>query len=354
VKVKQNRITIQDIARKSSVSIGTVDRVIHKRSGVSENTRKLVLEIISQLDYQPDILARTLATRKSIKIAALYPGLNSGKIFWSVPETGMAKAIEELNHFGVQLLKFPFDQAEPGSFLGQAKRILKTKPDGLIVAPGFSRDAKWLSTRCTALKIPFVYINSIVKSEPYLSFIGQDSYASGKVAASLMNDCLGKNDSIAVINIEQDPLNQVHIKEREKGFFSFFANDASRSRKKILSFTIAKSTKSSINSELQKLFDANIIHGVFITNSRAYRIAKWLNANKKYQPVLIGYDLISENRNLLNKKIIRFLISQKPEEQGYRSVMALFNHLVMKRPVPKNQLLPIDIITAENIPYYNM
>jgi LacI family transcriptional regulator len=351
---RKDKITIHDIARKASVSAGTVDRVIHNRTGVSQSTRTGVMKIIRQLDYQPDILARALSSRKSIKIAALYPGLKSGKTFWSIPEAGMKKAIEELSHFGVQLLKYPFDQAEPSSFLIQAKKLLKAKPDGIILAPGFSKEAKWFAKSCAELKIPFVYINSLLKTESYLSYIGQDSYASGKVAARLMNDCLGKDDLVAVINIEQDPANQVHIKEREKGFINYFVDDLRRARKHILSFTITKSTTSSINNELQKIFDKHKILGVFITNSRAYRIAQWLKTQKKYNPVLIGYDLIAENRTLLNKGMIRFLISQKPEEQGFRGVMALFNHLVLKRSVPKNQFLPIDIITAENIPYYNL
>ena len=36
----------------ADVSVGTVDRVIHGRSGVSESSRKRVEEILKQLDYQ--------------------------------------------------------------------------------------------------------------------------------------------------------------------------------------------------------------------------------------------------------------------------------------------------------------
>ena len=46
------RIRIKDIARLANVSVGTVDRVLHGRSGVSEASRKRVEEILKQLDYQ--------------------------------------------------------------------------------------------------------------------------------------------------------------------------------------------------------------------------------------------------------------------------------------------------------------
>ena len=48
------RIRIKDIARLADVSVGTVDRVIHGRSGVSEASKKRVEEILKQLDYQPN------------------------------------------------------------------------------------------------------------------------------------------------------------------------------------------------------------------------------------------------------------------------------------------------------------
>ena len=39
------RIRIKDIARMAEVSVGTVDRVLHGRHGVSESSRQRVEEI---------------------------------------------------------------------------------------------------------------------------------------------------------------------------------------------------------------------------------------------------------------------------------------------------------------------
>ena len=58
------RIRIKDIAKMADVSVGTVDRVIHGRSGVSEASRKRVEEILKQLDYQPNMYASALASNK--------------------------------------------------------------------------------------------------------------------------------------------------------------------------------------------------------------------------------------------------------------------------------------------------
>jgi LacI family transcriptional regulator len=68
--------------------------------------------------------------------------------------------------------------------------------------------------------------------------------------------------------------------------------------------------------------------------------------------ILIGYDLLDENIEYLEKGIIQILICQKPEEQGYKSVFSLYNHLFLKKPVDKLNYSPIDIILKENIEYY--
>ena len=58
------RVRIKDIAKMADVSVGTVDRVIHGRSGVSESSRKRVEEILKQLDYQPNMCLPAAATRE--------------------------------------------------------------------------------------------------------------------------------------------------------------------------------------------------------------------------------------------------------------------------------------------------
>ena len=61
-------IRILDIAKKAGVSIGTVDRVLHQRGEVSEETREKILKIIREFDYRPNILASTLASKKIINL----------------------------------------------------------------------------------------------------------------------------------------------------------------------------------------------------------------------------------------------------------------------------------------------
>jgi LacI family repressor for deo operon, udp, cdd, tsx, nupC, and nupG len=57
--------TIRDVAAAAGVSYQTVSRVINERPDVADGTRRRVLEVIEQLDYQPSAVARGLASRKT-------------------------------------------------------------------------------------------------------------------------------------------------------------------------------------------------------------------------------------------------------------------------------------------------
>lgn len=64
---------IRDIAKALGTSIGTVDRALHGRSGVSARTKARVLRMAEQLGYKPNIAARSLKLNRNIRIAAVLP-----------------------------------------------------------------------------------------------------------------------------------------------------------------------------------------------------------------------------------------------------------------------------------------
>jgi len=84
----------------ADVSVGTVDRVIHGRSGVSESSRKRVEEILKQLDYQPNMYASALASNKKYAFACLLPLHEKGE-YWTDVETGIHNAVETYSDFNV-------------------------------------------------------------------------------------------------------------------------------------------------------------------------------------------------------------------------------------------------------------
>jgi LacI family transcriptional regulator len=70
-------------------------------------------------------------------------------------------------------------------------------------------------------------------------------------------------------------------------------------------------------------------------------------------PKIVGYDLIPQNIALLREGKIDFLICQKPELQGFHAIHLLFDYLVKKEVIRKENYTSIDLITRENIDFYN-
>lgn len=73
--MKNNRITIRDVAAKAGVSHQTVSRVINNNERVNEKTRSKVDAAIAELGYQPNAIARFMAKGRTKTIACFSPNL---------------------------------------------------------------------------------------------------------------------------------------------------------------------------------------------------------------------------------------------------------------------------------------
>ncbi len=349
-----SKIRIKDIAGLAGVSAGTVDRVLHDRGEVSENTRKKVLEIIDEMDYRPDILASTLAAKRQFRIAVLIPEVNENSAFWKYPLQGIEEGFREIMHFGISVDRYFFDYFDRDSFIERSAGMLKSMPQGLILTPVFAEETSYLVKKCNELKIPVVLINAKVCLENCIAFVGQDSFQSGMVAARIMHYGLKDDPGILVVNFMREKGNQTHILKREEGFRSFYQDNLNYPDKAFRYMNVNDVSDRGIEMVLENAIfsSADQVKGIFVTNSRVFHVARFLEKNDLDNIVLIGYDLLEENMEFLRKGVIDFLISQKPREQGYKSIMTLFNHLVMKKEIEKNQYLPIDIIAKENLEHY--
>src|ERR1700682_2692436 len=64
---------IKDIAKAAGVSIGTVDRALHSRPGISAATRAKIVRMAEQLGYRPNLAARHLKLSRQRKISVHLP-----------------------------------------------------------------------------------------------------------------------------------------------------------------------------------------------------------------------------------------------------------------------------------------
>ncbi|MBR3037055.1 MAG: LacI family DNA-binding transcriptional regulator [Lachnospiraceae bacterium] len=63
------RVGIRDIARMAGVSAGTVSKVLKNYPGISENTRKKVMEVVEETGFIPNSVASALSSKQKDRIA---------------------------------------------------------------------------------------------------------------------------------------------------------------------------------------------------------------------------------------------------------------------------------------------
>ena len=77
MKKKSNRVTITQVAEKSKVTIGTVSHVINGTAPISPEVTARVQKVIEELNYIPNMTARSLRSKKSKQVGFLVPNLNN-------------------------------------------------------------------------------------------------------------------------------------------------------------------------------------------------------------------------------------------------------------------------------------
>ncbi len=349
----KKRVRIKDIAEKAGVSTGTVDRVLHERGSVAPEVKKRVLEVIEELGYERNPLASALAYNKTARIIALLPEPDKDFYWWQTHQ-GVDRAVKAVQHYGLFVDKVFFNYGDRAGFLEQAKEAMATQPDGFLFPPMFTEEARWLMEACEEAKVPYVMINTNLEGGNPLSYIGQDSYHSGVLGARLLNYGLAPGMAAAILNLDSSEKAAQHLISKEQGFRDYFTQEDKRDIRVFRADCESFDDPNKLRDFMTELLDTHAdLQGIFVTNSRAFKIMDCSEELMTKRGVkIVGFDLIPPNLEYLKQNRIDFLINQNPTEQGFRGIYCLFQHLIQGQAVRSKYYLPLDIIVKENADYH--
>lgn len=125
--------TMQDVANKAGVSKATVSRVLSGKGYVSQETKDQVFKAIEEAGYRPNLLARNLATSKSMCIGLVVTNtLYNGNYFSEL----ISQAAKKLDANGRQLILV--DGKHSAEEEREAIQFLHDlRCDGIIIYPRF-------------------------------------------------------------------------------------------------------------------------------------------------------------------------------------------------------------------------
>jgi len=334
--------SIRKIAELTGYSLGTIDRAINNRGRISKETQNKILEVAKKIGYTPNIFARNLKLAKVYRFGIIMPNDNEDNGYWKLPTIGINKALDEFNSYKIEVLYFTYSKTNNTSIKKAFTLAIESGVDGLGIVPMLNNSfKKFIETIPSTL--PYIFFDAEIQETKSIAFIGQDSYASGYLSAKIMNMCLGGVGSIIVLKYKPS---DEHIKQRTQGFADYFKDHNIKINVQVVE-EIEPLGSTNVQKYLQKT------HGIFVPNAMVSGIAKLIKTlNKKVY--IIGYDLLPDNIVLLKEGYIDFLISQRSEYQGYEVIHKLVHHILLNEKIPPIHWMPIDIITQENLPFYNV
>jgi LacI family transcriptional regulator len=168
-------IRMKDIARDLGLSVVTVSKVLRDHPDIGEETRKRVLQRVKELDYEPNILARSLVTGRSYLVGLIVPGLIHP--FFAEVAKALSKAIVDKGYS----LIVSSSEEDPTLEAREIRHLLARRLDALVIAS--SGTDTQLFRRMRTQSQPFVLIDRAF-DDLDADFVGIDDVAAGRIATT--------------------------------------------------------------------------------------------------------------------------------------------------------------------------
>jgi len=164
---------MKDIADDLGLSVVTISKVLRNHPDIAESTRERVLKRIKELDYQPNIMARSLVTGRSYLIGLVVPDLLHP--FFAELAKALSAAIGRRGYLAI----ISSSEEDPELEAREIQQLTGRRLDALVIASAGSDLGPFL--RLDRQGVPFVLID---RELPGLSanFVGIDDETAGRIA----------------------------------------------------------------------------------------------------------------------------------------------------------------------------
>ena len=334
---------IHKIAELAKVSIGTVDRALHGRPGVSETTRKKVLRVAKMLDYTPHLAARMLSGGASFKIGICIP--KEIHFFYDQMRAGIFDEARRASGFGLELLYTPVRALGKGES-GAASDLLDRGVKGLVLTPGDPDSATPLIDRAEAANVRVICITTDAPRSHRSSVVCVDPELNGRLAAELMYKFVGPAAEVAVVT---GMLSTEEHRLKAEGFCAGFEADCRGGRIAAV-LEAHESEEESYRKTCELLSNHPGLGGIYVSTVNCLPVCRALeDRDRAGQVGLITTDLFPEMVRHLRCGTIRASIYQNPYLQGQIAVRILVDNLLNGIAIPHASYLNPGIVLRTNV-----
>lgn len=346
------KIRIKDIAERAGVSVGTVDRVLHKRPNVSKSALEKVEKALKEMDYKPNMYASALAYNKSYTFYCIMPKHES-EAYWEEVEEGVIDACEFRRDFRISQKMMYYNRFSAETFSKVTNECLKLKPDGVIIVPSKLDVTRKFTDQLHEQGIPFILLDSYMPDLKPLSFFGQDSFSSGYFAARMLMMLAPHETEIMMMKqMRNGNVASKQQENRETGFRHYMHDHFPDVEINEVNLPLDVK-RENYDAILDQFFASHPhTHHCIAFNSKAHIVGEYLLRSNRRNIQIMGYDMVPKNAECVRQGSISFLIAQHGYMQGYACMETLFNAIVLKKEVEPVNYMPIELLTKENIDFY--
>jgi len=343
-EVGGGRLGIPQIAKLAGVSIGTVDRALHARKGVSKETRQRVLQIAKNAGYTPNLAARMLSVgRANVKIGVCIP--REPHFFYDQLRDGILDEGRRFESQGVEVLYRPVDRLGVGEY-ERMREMLKTDIHSLIITPGDPHCMGALINEAEQRNIRVICVVSDAPDSLRSSAVCVDPDLAGRLAAELTARFVAPGAKAAVVT---GFLQTEQHRDLTEGFCCAFP-EYCEGGKVVEVLEGHEDDDETFQKCLDLLERCPDIASLYVNIGICLPVCYALRAGGLAGKVrLVATDLFKEIVPFFEKQTVHASIYQRPYVQGQTAVRLITEHALYGRPIPSHYHLSPTIVMRSNL-----
>ncbi|WP_416148700.1 LacI family DNA-binding transcriptional regulator [Salipaludibacillus sp. HK11] len=312
--------TIKDIAKKAGVSIATVSRVINNYPFIKGATKQKVNNVIEELNYYPDLIARSMIKKSTSNIGLIVGGLDNP--FFAESAEIIIKAAEQYNCY-VTLYSNEEDEEKLNRYI---ELLVQKRVDGVIIGSVYKESTLDLLNKS---KIPYVFYNRRNRDKN-TDYIIQDNHKSGFDATSHLIS-LG-HTKIAMLHAA---IHSDVVENRLKGYYDALKASGLKNYDHFVQEVGFRKIKPKVKQAIDELLEAKVKPTAIVASADFIALEVMENLVQKSFKVpddiaLVGFDNIHVSSHSL---IGLTTVSQRVEEMSQLAV----DRLMQKIEARKNE-----------------
>ena len=331
-----HRYKVREIAQQAGLSEATVDRVLHQRPGVRENTVAEVNQAIADLDKQRAQL-RLNGRRYLVDVVMQTPRRFS--------DAFRAAVEAELPAFAPAMLRARFHLWESGSADQMVDTLDRIRGShGVVLKAQDEPEVAEVVDRLVRSGVPVVTYATDVPASARCAYVGIDNHGAGVTAAYLVQQWLADDRSDVLITLSRTVFRGEG--EREVGFRSGLRNSGRTIVEVSESDGIDATNERLVLEALEAHPEVRAVYSVGGGNPATVAAFDTLGRDCR---VFVAHDLDADNRRLLREGRISAVL-----HNDLRADARLALRLILQErgalPVEPVRPVPIQVITPYNIP----